>query len=61
MLLVNIWINPLLFNRKREETINRLRFLQHMMRALGVDIVSDQLLQKITEHHSEAGGYRQDE
>lgn len=61
MLLVNIWINPLLFERRREETINRLHFLQHMMRTLGADIVSDQLLLKITEHHSDIGGYIKDE
>lgn len=61
MLLVNIWINPLLFGRGHEETVARLHFLQHMMRVLGADIVSDQLLHKITERHSDIGGYRQDE
>ncbi|MNW21307.1 hypothetical protein D3C71_2221480 [compost metagenome] len=57
MLLVNIWINPLLFNRTQEETISRLRFLQLMMKTLGVDIVSDPLIQKIAERHSNTGGY----
>lgn len=57
MLLVNIWINPLLFSRSLVETIHRLRFLQHMMKTLGADIVSEQLLQKITERHSDIGGY----
>ncbi|WP_225229141.1 hypothetical protein [Paenibacillus gallinarum] len=61
MLLVNIWINPLLFGRGHEETVNRLHFLQHMMRVLGADIVSDQLLHKITERHSDIGGYCSDE
>lgn len=61
MLLVNIWINPLLFSRNLVETIHRLRFLQHMMKSLGADIVSDQLLQKITERHSDIGGYMQNE
>lgn len=60
MLLVNIWINPLLFGRKRVETISRLQFLQQMMRQLGVDIVSDRLIQKIMERHSDIGGYAQD-
>lgn len=57
MLLVNIWINPLLFERNQEETRNRLHFLQHMMKGLGADIVSDHLIQKITERHSDIGGY----
>ncbi|MFF2481852.1 TetR/AcrR family transcriptional regulator [Paenibacillus sp. NPDC058071] len=61
MLLVNIWINPLLFGRKLAETTSRLQFLQQMMRQLGADIVSDQLIQKIVERHSDIGGYAQDE
>ena len=61
MLLVNIWINPLLFGRKRDETVSRLQFLQQMMRQLGADIVSDQLIQKIMERHSDIGGYAQDD
>ncbi|AJS58168.1 TetR/AcrR family transcriptional regulator [Paenibacillus sp. IHBB 10380] len=61
MMLVNIWINPRLFKRNLAETVNRLKFLQHMMKLLGVDIVSDQLINKITELHSDIGGYRQDE
>lgn len=61
MMLVNIWINPLLFGRKQDETVSRLRFLQHMMRQLGADIVSDPLIQKITERHSNIGGYAKEE
>lgn len=61
MLLVNIWINPILFNRKHDDTVNRLRFLQQMMKGLGADIVSDHLIQKISEHYSDIGGYKQDE
>lgn len=61
MLLVNIWINPILFERKHDDTVNRLKFLQQMMKGLGADIVSDQLIQKISEHYSVIGGYGQDE
>ncbi|WP_397538247.1 TetR/AcrR family transcriptional regulator [Rummeliibacillus pycnus] len=61
ILLVNIWINPILFERKHDETLNRLKFLQQMMKGLGADIVSDQLIQKIAERYSDFGGYVQDE
>lgn len=61
MMLVNIWINPILFERKLSETVTRLLFLQQMMRMLGADIVSDQLIHKISERHSIIGGYQQDE
>ncbi|CAI6079086.1 hypothetical protein PAECIP112173_02611 [Paenibacillus sp. JJ-100] len=57
MLLVNIWINPLLFGRDQAQTQERLRFLQYMMRLLGADIVSDQLIQRITNRHANTGGY----
>lgn len=58
MLLINIWINPTLFRRNRSETVSRLTFLQQMMKSLGADIITDQLLQKVTEHHSSLGGYQ---
>ncbi|MGE8005463.1 TetR/AcrR family transcriptional regulator [Lysinibacillus sp. NPDC093216] len=61
MLLVNIWINPILFEREHDDTVNRLRFLQQMMKGLGADIVSDQLINKLSEHYSDIGGYIQNE
>ncbi|WP_342666439.1 TetR/AcrR family transcriptional regulator [Saccharibacillus sacchari] len=47
MLLANIWVNPILFERTRSETLSRLTFLQQMMKGMGVDIVSDTLIEKI--------------
>ncbi|MNC57246.1 hypothetical protein D3C75_1068940 [compost metagenome] len=61
LLLVNIWINPILFERSQEDTYNRLKFLQHMMKSLGVDILTDALIRKIVDRHVEIGGYGQDE
>ncbi|WP_019636883.1 TetR/AcrR family transcriptional regulator [Paenibacillus fonticola] len=61
MLLVNIWINPVLFERGSNETLQRLKFLQHMMKLLGADIVSDELIRTITARHSDIGGYKVNE
>jgi AcrR family transcriptional regulator len=58
MMLVNIWANPILFERTLPETTRRLTFLQHMMKQLGVDIVSDALIQQIIDRHTEMGGYQ---
>lgn len=58
LLLTNIWINPLLFERNREQTVSRLHFLQQLMKGLGADIVSDLLIQSIAERHAQADGYR---
>lgn len=57
LLLVNIWINPMLFERSQADTYQRLKFLQHMMQSLGVDIVTNTLIQKIVDRHVEIGGY----
>lgn len=59
MLLVNIWLNPTLFARDQQETSQRLLFLQQMMKGLGVDVVSDLFIQKVTAHYAEIGGYDQ--
>lgn len=58
MLLLNIWINPVIFERNLSETVNRLKFLQQMMKQIGVDIVSDQLIQKAVDLYSDMGGYK---
>lgn len=44
MLLLNIWINPVLFNRDMQQTKQRLQVLKHCMKQLGVDIISDEIM-----------------
>ena len=61
MLLINIWINPALFKRTYSETISRLKFLQHMMKVLGVDIVSDLLIAHIMKRYDEMEGFKKEE
>ncbi len=58
MLLLNIWINPVLFQRSLPETRNRLNFLQQLMKSLGVDIVSDELIEKSIERFTEMKGFK---
>lgn len=59
MLLMNIWLNPVLFARDFAATETRLRTLQQTMRLLGADIVSDQVLQKAAHRYSEMGRFQQ--
>lgn len=47
LLLCNIWLNPILFNRTYEETVNRFVFIQFTMKQLGVDVIGDELLDKV--------------
>lgn len=57
MLLLNIWINPVLFKRTQSETIKRLQFLQHLMKQLGVDIVSDKMIDMAVHVYEEMNGF----
>lgn len=57
MLLLNIWINPVLFLRTREETIKRIEFLRYMLKQLGIDIVSDTMIDNINAIYIKIGGY----
>ena len=47
-LLINVWYDPNIFNCNRSKLNKRLKFLQQMMKTMGVDIVSDQLIEKMT-------------
>lgn len=53
MILFNVWINPALFERSISETVSRLKFLQQMMKQMGVDIISNQLIQKAIDLYSD--------
>lgn len=39
-----IWCDPVVFEVNEEKITKRLKFLQWLMKSLGVDIVSDHLL-----------------
>lgn len=46
-LLINIWCDPSIFNCNSEKLINKLKFLQYMMKSIGLDIITDDMVQKI--------------
>lgn len=45
LLLLNYWCDPKLFECTLDKLFKRLKFLQHVLKSLGVDILSDALLQ----------------
>jgi AcrR family transcriptional regulator len=57
MLLLNIWTNPVLFYRNLDETERRFIALQQIMKKLGIDIVSDELINIIISSYKEIGGF----
>lgn len=46
LLLLNVWCDPAVFQCGVEKLSQRLHCLQHLMRTMGIDVLSDALLQK---------------
>lgn len=53
MLLVGTWIKPTLFNRDKQQTKQRLLALRQLMRHLGADIVSDDIIENALAFYEE--------
>jgi hypothetical protein len=49
LLLLNVWCDPAVFDCKGEKLSSRLRFLQYMMKSIGIDVLSDALIEKALE------------
>lgn len=46
LLLMNVWCDPAVFRCDTLKLSLRLRFLQHLMKSIGIDVMSDTLLEK---------------
>ncbi len=56
MLLGNIWLNPMIYQCSPEETMRKMKYYQHVLKQLGMDIVEDDIfvqLKKYTEIYEE--------
>lgn len=51
LLLLNYWVNPVLFGRSSAETKERLVYLQFIMRQLGLDIMDDRFITAIHQYY----------
>ena len=48
-LAANIWINPMVFNNTMEEYCRKLMVFKQMMEGFGLDIVDDELIERMRE------------
>lgn len=46
LLLLNVWCDPAVFACTMEKLEQRLRFLQHTMKSIGIDVLNDTLLER---------------
>ena len=49
MLLLNVWCDPAVFDCDGKKLSSRLGFLQYMMKSIGIDVLSDELIEKSLE------------
>lgn len=49
ILIANIWMNPMIFDNTVEETCRKSMLFQQMMRGFGLDIVDDEMLERLRE------------
>lgn len=46
LLLINVWCDPAVFDCDMKKLTQRLRFLQHTMKSIGIDVLTDTILKK---------------
>ena len=49
LLLLNVWCDPAVFNCNSEKLSSRLKFLQYLMKSIGIDVLSDGFIEKSLE------------
>ncbi len=49
ILAANVWTNPMIFNNTPEETCNKFMILNQMLQGFGLDILDDDMLQRLHE------------
>lgn len=49
MLLGGVWLNPLIYHCEPEEMIEKIKFYQFLMEKLGLDIMDEDMLEKLKE------------
>ncbi len=49
LLVANVWLNPMIFDSSVEETCRKFMIFSQMLQAFGLDIVDDELLERLKE------------
>ena len=55
-ILLGVWINPIIYPRNREEAKKRVSYLQLIMRHMGIDFITDEMVELFIATY-EKGGY----
>lgn len=47
-ILINLWINPIIFEASAEETVNKFKFLSEMLSGYNLNVIDEELINKLT-------------
>lgn len=49
LLVANVWLNPMIFDSSEEESCRKFLIFRQMLQGLGLDIVDDEMLERLQE------------
>ncbi len=49
ILVANVWMNPMIFDSSEEESYGKFRIFERMLRGFGLDIVDEEMLERLQE------------
>ena len=49
LLVANVWMNPMIFDSSAEETYRKFMVFSQMLQGFGLDIVDDEILERLKE------------
>ena len=49
LLVANVWMNPMIFDSSEEDSCRKFRVFRQMLQGFGLDIVDDEMLQRLRE------------
>lgn len=50
MLVGNVWLNPMVYHCEPEESVEKMKFFQHLLKLLDLDLITDEMIEKMAEY-----------
>lgn len=53
IMLANIWLSPIIFQRTPEDIVKKIKFLKHMLENMGVPIITEEMMSDLIKRYKE--------
>lgn len=50
MLITNMWLNPMVYRCEPEEMLEKMKFYQHLLKVLGLDIIEEEMIETMSRY-----------